>query len=597
MTHPNRIPGRRAWLILILGLALFNAAIAGAGVKVEVDRNPVPLDESFRITFQVEGGFDGEPDFSPLEKDFQILGTSRSQRTSFINGQVSHSVEFLVSAMARRTGRLTIPSIAFGGQQNQPLEIRVVPAGQGGQAAQVKVEAKVDVNRPYLQQQVILTVRILHRIRWREASLSEPSFRGGEVLVEKLGDDRTGTLTRDGVRWNLIERRYALFPQASGRIEMEPLLLTMRVPSGQRPARQRSPFGDPFFDDFFSRMNYVRKVVRSNGVTLDVQPVPPAFKGGHWLPARAVRLQERWSDDPGTLRAGEPVTRTITLRAEGVSVGQLPSLDLPAVPGLRVYPDEPETREERTSSGVVSILTRKFAIIPERAGEYRLPELEIPWWNVATDREEIARLSARRLEVTGAAATAPPPATSAPAQPKKPAPAPPAAKPDLAVPAASTRPTTGVNRWLLVGLAVLGVVWLLTLAAWWRARRALAARDEPAPKTPAATGGEGDEAAWRRLETAAAGDDPAALAQALLAVAPQVWPEDPPRNLGAMARRLDGEPAAWLRALDGALYGGKSTAGWNGPALAQALRERRKHDRRPSPEDRAGPLRPLYPEA
>ncbi len=595
MRHPGRIPG--SWLVLVLGLVLLRGAMAAAEIKVQVDRNPVPLDESFRITFQVEGDFDGQPDFSPLEKDFQVLGTSRSQRTSFINGKVSRSVEFLVSAMPRRTGRLTIPAIAFGSRKSPPLTIRVVPAGQGGQAAQVKVEAKVDVSRPYLQQQVILTVRILHRIRWREASLSEPSFRGGEVLVEKLGDDRTGTLTRDGVQWNLIERRYALFPQASGTIEINPLLLTMRVPSGQRAARQRSPFGDPFFDDFFSRMNYVRKVVRSNGLTLHVQPVPAAFKGSHWLPARHVQLQERWSDDPDKLRAGEPVTRTITLRAEGVSLGQLPSLDLPKVPNLRIYPDDPETREERTSSGVVSILTRKFAIIPEHPGEYRLPELAIHWWNVATDREETTRLTERRLQVTGTAATAPPqaPATPAPAQSKTPAAVPQGAKRDLAAPSVSTQPIAGVNRWLLVGLAVLAVAWLVTLAAWWRTRRALAAKAQRSPSMPKVQSCDTSEA-WRRLEQAADGDDPAALAQALLAVAPLVWPEDPPRNLGAMARRLDGEPAAWLRALDSALYGGKSVAEWNGPALVQALRGYKQNGRHRDGADRSEPLPTLYPE-
>jgi hypothetical protein len=42
-------------------------------VSVSIDRNPVNLQESFQLTFTASDDPDGEPDFSPLDKDFEIL--------------------------------------------------------------------------------------------------------------------------------------------------------------------------------------------------------------------------------------------------------------------------------------------------------------------------------------------------------------------------------------------------------------------------------------------------------------------------------------------------------------------------------------------
>jgi len=463
MKHPSRIPGSR-WLLLLLILGQAVMAQA-AQITVRTDRNPVPLDESFQIVFDVQGEVSGNPDFSVLEKDFQVLGTSRSLRTTFVNGQMQRTNEYLVSAMARRAGKLTIPPVSFGSDTSPAITIQVSPASTAAAAkagkADVLVEATVDSEAPYVQQQVLLSVRIYHRIQWREASLSEPEFRGGEVLVEKLGEDRNFQATRNGVQWNVIERRYALFPQSSGRIEMDPLVLTLRVPSGERKARNRSPFGDPFFDDFFSRQTYVRKVVRSGGLTLQVRPVPASFSGRHWLPARQVKLEESWSAPLDALKTGEPVTRTLTLVADGVSLGQMPELTMPD------------------------------AIIPVQAGEFRIPEVKLEWWDVNSDSQQVARLPAHRLMATGAAAAqrpnppAQPGARTTPPLARQPSPEQTQSIPSVLLPVLG-QPGAGIERWLLLGNVLFATLWLITLAAWLRARRRGRAEAAGVEETPAA---------------------------------------------------------------------------------------------------------------
>ena len=65
--------------------------------------------------------------------------------------------------------------------------------------------------------------------------------------------------------------------------------------------------------------------------------------------------------------------------------------------------------------------------------------------------------------------------------------------------------------------------------------------------------------------------DAHAAATALLEWAKAVWPEQPPRNLGELAGRIEGDSHA-VRELDRALYAA-STESWRGEALWAAVRK------------------------
>jgi len=587
-------------LVLLLGLlAPTWAAAAAPRVTVSVDRDPVALDESFQVTFRLHGEIDGQPDFSVLEEDFQVLGSSRSLRTTFVGGRMTREDEYLVTLLPKRTGRLVIPSVAFGKVKSPPVTVEVkAPVPDDGERT-VFMEVSVDTESPYVQQQVILSIRIFRRIEWREGSLSEPSFRGGEVLVERLGEDRHFEETRDGRHWRVIERRYALFPQQSGILELEPLLLDLRVPEGGAQARRPSPFADPFFDDFFSSRRWTRKLVRGPRLRLRVRPVPDTFQGGHWLPARGLELEETWSADTDRLEAGAPVTRTLTLVADGVSKGQLPELTPPEVPGLRIYADAPRIRETLGPDGVRTLAEWKFALVPERAGRYRLPPVELAWWDVEKDRAAAARLPGRVLRVQGGKDAStdiarPPAEQKAIASTEPPSPA------EGNVPSSATDEGgafgvgEGCHRGWQLATGVAVGLWLITLATWWwssrKKRRVSTASEKVETTVPAEKAAE----IRRALNVAAGAGDAARLRDALLAAARLRWPDSPPRSLEALADRLDAPQRETLLVLSRHLYGG-GPGDWDAAALARVGEGLLKSVEGPRTKPVSG-LAPLYPE-
>ncbi|MFM8330862.1 MAG: BatD family protein [Candidatus Methylumidiphilus sp.] len=271
---------------------LFAHPVLAATIKATPDRDPVRVDETFNLVFSTAEDVDDDPDFSPLADDFDIVSQNQGSQTSIINGKISQRQEWTLTLSPKRAGRLTIPPIAFGSDRSPAASVTVVDGGAaappgGDDHAELKLEVEASPKDPYVQAQVIYTVRILLRVNVVGADLSEPALP--DALVEKLGEDRRYNTTRNGWEYTVIERKYAIFPQKSGLLRLDPVQLTAQVEVGGR--------------SFFSRSTRAMRV-KSEAIDLKVRPQPTAFTGSHWLPAAELTLEESWTQDPPQAKAG-----------------------------------------------------------------------------------------------------------------------------------------------------------------------------------------------------------------------------------------------------------------------------------------------------
>jgi len=379
--------GKYPFLSLVLFLLLSQTAWA-TEIKATVDRNPVSINESFQITFTATASPDDDPDFSPLERDFEILNQSHRNNMSWINGKSTRSIQWILNVIPRHAGKLVIPSVSFGDDVSQPVEIVVtkglVPNNSNNDDLFLEVE--VTPERPYVQSQILYTLRFYRRVQIAQASLNEPELK--DAVIEKLGEDNNYNTDINGVAYVVTERKYALFPQKSGTATIAPLVLTAEVVSKSRPR----------FNGFFNRQITKTKRVTSRAITLDVQAAPDDFTGKHWIPAEQVYIEEKWSGDTENMKVGEPLTRTLTILAKGTTVAQLPELHSEIKTGqLKTYPDQPILKEKKEADGLIALREEKIAYIPSKSGSYNLPAIEIPWFNTQTQTMEIARIEERNI--------------------------------------------------------------------------------------------------------------------------------------------------------------------------------------------------------
>lgn len=264
-----------------------------------------------------------------------------------------------------------------------PLAAEIRPASQ--QQASVFMEASLDQSSVYVQAQAVLTVRVLHAIPLYDDSQFSP-IELLDARVETLGKPRAYEQEINGVLYGVQEVRYALFPQRSGVLALPALQFNATALDTHTPGDMR---GHPI-------------QVQSAPLTLTVRPRPSNYPSGQpWLPARQLQLHEDWTPDLTTqVRAGEPITRTIRLRAEGLSAAQLPELNAAlALRGARVYPEKPQLRDVITEAGFVGNREESVAFIPLTGGTLEIPARELLWWNTAEERLERLQLPARQFQV------------------------------------------------------------------------------------------------------------------------------------------------------------------------------------------------------
>jgi len=627
---------KRGWgrvLGLLLGLLLCLPTVHAA-VDVQISQNPVYLGDTFTLTLSAEGGSGGEPDLAPLRQDFEVRGTGTSSRMSFINGRMTARVEWRIELRARRSGDLTIPALQVGSERSRAIALKVTDTPLAGDPKSVAAGEHVHIDmriepgggNPYVQQQIPLLVRFYLDEAVRKGKYSEPQI--ADAVVERVGQERRYSTQRNGRRYQVIERRYAVFPQKSGDLRIPPVRFEGEIrdqaPDGRsrpRPLRDDLFGDDPFFkggilgsDPFDDVFGEDSRPVRKFSSALTVKVRPPAVAQDGWLPASAVRLRDSWADAPPQLKAGQPVTRTITIEAEGLTGAQIPQLDFPVPPGTRIYREPIDNTTRAGSAGLIGVSRQSVTYIPSNAGDLTLPEMALDWWDIGRDAAATATVPAWGLKVLPGdgrtAGTPMPDETTVPGSDGQRA-----AATSTAVKA--ERAQSWGERLSDRGWQVGGLLLLLALLAlvWWlmrRRRQAGRANSVSATRVPSASMApvsrskrvpsiaseaqapvQDASTLMRSLETACRDQDAEAAARALLALAKAHRPDQAPRSLGELADRLS-EGGDEVRALDRALYGPVGDS-WPGDRLWQVLRDGLTFAQPPRETSTADALPPLYP--
>lgn len=569
--------------IALIGLCWsLSCSVFAAGVQVQLDRDTVQVGDDFTLTFSTDQPVTTNPDFTPLNKDFQVTGTSTSTNVQSINGQVSQQIGWIVTLFANRPGNLQIPSINFGNVSSDPLTIQVLdqtvadPTGAGQANADILVELTADPPKPYVQQQVIVTQRLLHVVPLlpTRASMSHPELEKGKGLIQQLGSTQSGVINRNGVRYNMIERRYAVFPQVSGELTIGRTVFQGAL--DDRRSRQLDPFG--------IGGKQVRRF--SAPLVISVQAHPQVKST--WLPANSLTLNAHWEPVNKTLKAGEPVTLTVAIIADGLMAEQLPALDIKPPLGIKGYANQPEFRNDLGGSSVIGMREEKWVLMGTADGSYVLPEIKIDWWDLKTKKMQTARIEPTSLKVTGVgqvnANNDPTVTATSPTEPANtllnPA--------EQAVPSSqpqTERKTISQQQWLFIAVGALGLALLAGLLFWLKQQRGKLQVSTAAPTSlnPLKT-----------LQAACQGDDAHAAFQGL-----QAWIREDlkltPATIASLRTQADLPLKQALDDLSTVLYASTAHV-WEGDDLWKAVQDYQKTQIPPNTElPKQQGLAELYP--
>ncbi|MGI9299347.1 MAG: BatD family protein [Luminiphilus sp.] len=375
----------RVLTLLVIAMACSTAV---AEIRSDVDRRTISMGESLRLTVTGDASERlDQLDLAALQFDWEILSTSSSTNTSFINGARSTTRTLTLDLLPVRDGILSIPSLSTGGNRTTPIAITVNPqvVSAGGDDS-VRFDIDIDKRDVYIQEQLILTVTIEQAINLDGAEVTQLAI--DDAIVEEL-TRRNFQRQINGRLWRVTQLRYAIYPQQRGTLEVPSLSLTAReVLPG------RSLLG--------ARLGKRFKLSK-DAIQVNVKPVPENFPGDVWLPAVSLELRQSWSKPPESMEVGDSTTRTLTLAAEGLLSSQLPSItsmsDHSKSAGIRVYPDQESSDQIERTDGFLGQRTRSEALVASGGGSWTLPEVSVPWWNTETDSLQFATLPSTTISV------------------------------------------------------------------------------------------------------------------------------------------------------------------------------------------------------
>jgi hypothetical protein len=364
------------------------SSLSWAELTSKVNRTVLDSNETLQLRVRLDAqAFTSEPDFTPLQTDFEILSNSRQQQYSSVNGKSVSYTDWNLILLPKRTGIILIPSLKYKREISNAVEVTVRAATTSGSAASGKqpiyTETLVDKSAVYIQEQIILTHRLYTSVQLRDYSLSELDIPG--AIVQRLGDSQFQKVI-NGRNYLVLEVRYAIFPQSSGKLDIPPLRF------GAYETASRSQFGS-----FSSRGNRVFR--DTDAKRIDIMARPAHVPANEWMPSSKVELSEQWSGDPDSLIVGEPITRTIRINAQGLTGAQILPLPIIESPNYKVYPDQPQLEEQAIGDGVLGTRTESLALVPNRAGELVIPAIEMRWWDTKNQRMQTASLPATKVQV------------------------------------------------------------------------------------------------------------------------------------------------------------------------------------------------------
>ncbi len=542
-TLTNRIINFFTTLIAIT-LFAYSGQIFAVNITVKTSQNPVALDDSFHLIYEADNNVDGNPDFSPLERDFDILNSSQSTNMRLINGHYSLKKTWDLALIARNIGNFTVPSISFGKDKSPSIRLRIKknvaaggtqPNGQADIPAKIFLESSVDTKTVWIQAQIVYSVRLLRTVGITGASMTEPTTSDPDAIIQKLGNDTNYQTRRNGIQYDVIERRYAIYPQHSGKLTIKPVTFEGRINASQ-PVNIFDPFA----------MTGQLKRLYSPSVTIKVKPEPANINAQDWLPAGKLTLTENWSGDINHAKTGEPITRTISIVAQGQTGVLLPDLNFTEIANLKQYPDKAVATDQQNTSGITGTKQIKDALIPAKPGNYVLPEIKLRWWNTHTNKAEVAILPKTTLHVSGAPLQVAPPVVP-PVSSTRPA----SSKISTAPSGNSNHAPGNSKTWQLVSL-ILASGWIFTLIYLFITRGRTQTKQTNTNKTKPET------LALAPLEKAVLQacnqNQPEAIKNALLAWAQARWPDQTITSLSQLASQCPAELKQEIEQLNNALY-------------------------------------------
>ena len=352
-------------------------------ITLTADKYNLTVGESTIIHIKISGFRVSEiPEIKNIS-GFSLTYIGSSSNITIINGNMKIEKEFNFSLTAKKIGIFNIgPAIIkINGKilKSNTITINVTKA-IANQNFKNFVFLKVDVDKDNvkLNEQIILSLKIYRKINISDLDIKTPDFNGFIFFKLKKLPEYTTTIGNEV--YFVTEIRYALFPTIAKKIKIGPFIVT-----GEILNTNFNPFSFQF--QITKRFRLISKELVINVTPFNKKNVFAV--GDYTVNANIDKL---------TVKVGENITYTIRIKGKG-NLGLSDSIKFPKIKGLNFYYDKPKLKITLSSIGVFSEKVQTILIIPQKEGVYKIPKLNLLFYNPDSRKYEKIIIPSRNIKV------------------------------------------------------------------------------------------------------------------------------------------------------------------------------------------------------
>ncbi len=409
--HTHWLFSWAAGILVVLCLPSFAASVSAQtpALSLDIDPRSGSLNDDFIFSVTLDGISSGPHPYLTGGDDFQLTLLGPSSQISMVNGNVLSRLSFRYRLIPKKTGTLLTPAaeIEIDGQKYKAGSLQVVvkpgPSAPSSAQGDAFLRQSVDKSKLFVGEQAVNSLELYAAVRLLSPQILDLSY--DDFSNFEMGQDEQLSRMLGGKSYAVTRINRAIFPLKSGTLDIPARKVQAKI-AAHRSRRFPSfggadPFDDDFFGGFLGTMSYEQKVLTSNPLSLEVQPLPPTPPDfPSWdmpNPLVGETTVKVWAD-PGTIKVGE--SKTVHARVETFgNSAPLKQAPLNLGSAVRIYQESPQVQTKLVGGRL--LFSREFSIsmVPLREGALTVPSLRLGYFDVKDSSFHEARSEPISFEV------------------------------------------------------------------------------------------------------------------------------------------------------------------------------------------------------
>ncbi|MGD9638408.1 MAG: BatD family protein [Alphaproteobacteria bacterium] len=319
-------------------------------------------------------------------ENITVNKTSSVIKTTYFNNTLMAVKDFVYSYFPNKTGAVIIPEtyVGYWNIANNAPQKMLIKGGdfmvyESHNISNVQNKsnlfASIDVDNktPYLQEQVVMTVKFYDALGINKVNIEEPVL--DNFLIYPTSDVVNTQEKIDDTNYNVIVKKYVIFPQKSGILKI-PSIAVKTITNDREIVN-----------------------ISSNDITINVKPQPQSLEAKYWLPAHSLSVSSNWDSKDDNFEQGKALRQTIEIRASGLSAEQLPDFEVDKIEGVKTYVSHNQSQNTFDKRGIIGIKTKTIIYLFYEEGLKKIPGLYLDWFNLQTEEKSQEIIAGRTINI------------------------------------------------------------------------------------------------------------------------------------------------------------------------------------------------------